>query len=228
MLVLGIETATEWCGAALWSSAGPVASRAFMNHLQLSRRLVPTIEALLCDEGYGVSDLDGIAVSLGPGSFTGLRIGVTTARTLAQVAGVPIVGIETMDALASLTGALRRAGTRVAVTLSARRGQYYVRWYGNPDRPEDRAIRLLTTDRLREELALSLDPVVLVGDAPHLDGLPGTGMPISDNANYPHALNIAYMGYRRLDRGERDDVMALAPLYIGRSAAEEKLGAGAP
>jgi hypothetical protein len=68
--------------------------------------------------------------------------------------------------------------------------------------------------------------VVLIGDAPRHEGLPGTGMPITDSIHYPNALTIANMGYRRLKRGESDDLMTLTPLYIGRSAAEEKRLAG--
>jgi tRNA threonylcarbamoyladenosine biosynthesis protein TsaB len=226
VLVLGIETATEWCGVALWNEKGPVASRAFINHMELSRRLVPTIQSLLHEESLTLADVDAYAVSLGPGSFTGLRIGVATAKTLAQAMDRPILGIETMDGMAAMTEALRRTQTCVAVTLAARRGQYYVRWYGHPEEPMDRTIHLVATDRLREDLALSEQPVVLIGNAPRHEGLPGTGMPITDSIHYPNALTIANMGYRRLKRGESDDLMTLTPLYIGRSAAEEKRLAG--
>lgn len=221
-LILGIETATHWCAVALWNDRGPLASHSFVNAMELSRRLVPTIEALLSDEGLKPEDLTGIAVSIGPGSFTGLRIGVATAKTMAQVLGIPIIGVETMDVIALTYESLRRAGTRLAVTLTSRRGQYYVRWYEPPTCPEDRTIHLIDTEELREQLALSKAPVLLLGDAALNEGLPGTGMPILEGAHRPHALNVAYLAYPRFARGESDDLMTLAPFYVGRSAAEER------
>lgn len=212
---------------ALWGDDGPVASRAFVNHMELSKRLVPTIQTLLHEEDRTLAHVDAFAVSLGPGSFTGLRIGVATAKTLAQATGKPIIGVETMDALAATTEALRGAGTLVAVTLQARRGQYYVRWYGRPEQQQDRAIRAMSLDELREELALSEAPVVLIGDAPRREGLSGTVLPISDAIHFPNAMTMASLAHRRLLGGEADDLMALTPLYVGRSAAEEKRLAGA-
>jgi tRNA threonylcarbamoyladenosine biosynthesis protein TsaB len=221
-LVLGIETATQWCAVALWTERGPIASRSFINSMELSRRLVPTIENLIGDEGLTPEDLTGIAVSIGPGSFTGLRIGVATGKTLAQALGIPIVGVETMDVIALTYEALVHAGTRLAVTLSARKGQYYVRWYEPPNCPQDRTIFVLTTDELREQLAESRAGVLLLGDAALNEGLPGTGMPILEGAHRPHALNVAYLAWPRLIAGESDDLMKLAPLYVGLSAAEER------
>lgn len=221
-LVLGIETATPWCAVALWTERGPIASRSFINDMELSRRLVPTIQNLLLDEGLGPADLTGIGVSLGPGSFTGLRIGVATAKTLAQALSIPIIGVETMDVMALPYEALVRSGTRLAVTLSARKGQFYVRWYEPPTCTEDRSIQVLSTDELREQLAESRASVLLLGDAPLHEGLPGTGMPILEGAHRPHALNVACMAYPRLVRGESDDLMTLVPMYVGRSAAEER------
>lgn len=221
-LILGIETATNWCAVALWTERGPLASRSFINAMELSRRLVPTIQSLIADEGLGPKDLTGIAVSLGPGSFTGLRIGVATAKTMAQALGIPIIGIETMDVIALPYQTLVQAGTRLAVTLSARRGQYYVRWFEPPACAQDRTIEVLTTDELRERLAESKAGVLLLGDAALNEGLPGTGMPILEGAHRPHALNVACMAFPRIVKGETDDLMALAPLYVGRSAAEER------
>jgi tRNA threonylcarbamoyladenosine biosynthesis protein TsaB len=223
VLVLGIETATPWCGVALWDESGPVAARAFVNHMELSARLIPTIKSLLAEEGRIVNDLGGVAASIGPGSFTGLRIGVATAKTLAQAAGKPIVGIETLDAMAFPYEPLIACGTALAVTLTARRGEYYARWYGG----EDHSIRALSRDRLREELALASIPVLVLGDAALKDGLSGTGLPVAPSAHLPQALNVAAMGYRRLAAGDSDDLMSLVPLYIGRSAAEERRD-GAP
>jgi len=100
MLTLGIDTSTE-VGAF-----GLVKGREFLGEINLllnqrhSERIMINIKHLLQESEYKVKDLEGLAVTLGPGSFTGLRIGVTTARTMAQFLEIPLVGISTLDSLA--------------------------------------------------------------------------------------------------------------------------------
>lgn len=220
MLVLGIETATNWCGVALWNDEGPVAARAFVNHMELSSRLIPTIQSMLAEEDRQFGDLGGLAVSLGPGSFTGLRIGVATAKTLAQAGGLPIVGVGTMEAMSVPYGPLLECRTKVALTLSARRDTFYVQWLGEGDA----SISSLSTDELREALASSDRPAFVLGEAALKSGVSGTGCPIPASGHYPSALNVAALGHARLSRGDSDDLMSLVPLYVGRSAAEERTG----
>ena len=91
--------------------------------------LLPLAERLLAEAGLGFADVDRIAVGTGPGTFTGLRIGVATARALAQATGAGLVGIATLDVLA------RRAGTgRVLAVLDARRGEAFVATYEGGER----------------------------------------------------------------------------------------------
>lgn len=101
MLVLGIDTSTRVGGLGLYDSAqGLIGEENLALDQTHSERMLPMLEHLLQVAGVTLEQLDGFAVAVGPGSFTGLRIGVTTAKTLAQVTGKPLVGVSTLEATA--------------------------------------------------------------------------------------------------------------------------------
>ncbi|MGB9825310.1 MAG: tRNA (adenosine(37)-N6)-threonylcarbamoyltransferase complex dimerization subunit type 1 TsaB, partial [Desulfofundulus sp.] len=130
MLVLGIEAATPVAAVAVVDGERLLAERMVNNRRTHSVNLLPMIKAVLEDAGVGREDLGGIAVSSGPGSFTGLRIGMATAKTLAQVWGLPVVGVGTLDALAHpLTG----QGGLICPILNARKDEVYAAVYRTVD-----------------------------------------------------------------------------------------------
>jgi tRNA threonylcarbamoyladenosine biosynthesis protein TsaB len=100
MLILALDTSQDICTLALGDRANLLAELHVLHRMDLLKRILPNTEQLLSDAGYTQADLDAIAVGLGPGSFTGLRIGVTVAKSLAYVLKKPVVGIETLEALA--------------------------------------------------------------------------------------------------------------------------------
>ena len=130
MLILAFDTATETATSALVESdevLGERSSRAV--------RILEDVDSLLTDAGREAAELDGLAVGTGPGSYTGLRIGLVTARTLAFALGVPVAGVSTLDALA--------AGSPGATpVLDARRGEIFALVGGVPRClvPEDLAV----------------------------------------------------------------------------------------
>ncbi len=122
MRLLGIETSDNTSSVALFCAGRLHAEDVFYSHLVLCDQLTPRITKLL----EGDWNLDGIAVSCGPGSFTGLRIGVSTAKALGHALGVPVVGVPTQHVLAAGCGPL---ADRVAVIQKARRGHVYAGLY---------------------------------------------------------------------------------------------------
>ncbi|HOC30914.1 MAG: tRNA (adenosine(37)-N6)-threonylcarbamoyltransferase complex dimerization subunit type 1 TsaB [Armatimonadetes bacterium] len=209
--LLALETTSAWCGIALWNDGGPVASHGFAQAMDLSSRLVPAVRDLLTEEGLTAEDLKGIAVSLGPGSFTGVRIGVATAKTLAQALDIPIAGVPTMTVLADPWLAV---GLPLMVTIRARRGWYYIQKFQG-----DGTIDLVTNDQLMEMIQRTPD-TLLVGDA--VTHIEQPGCRVLPGSQRPDPLIVARIGYERLTAGDADDVMQLTPLYVGRSAAEER------
>ncbi|HWM76502.1 MAG TPA: tRNA (adenosine(37)-N6)-threonylcarbamoyltransferase complex dimerization subunit type 1 TsaB, partial [Methylomirabilota bacterium] len=102
MRVLAVETSTLAGGAALLDGELVVGEYALDVSATHSERLMVAIDRVLTDAGWTVRDLEGLAVSVGPGSFTGLRIGLSTVKGLALALSIPIVAVPTLDAMAAL------------------------------------------------------------------------------------------------------------------------------
>src|SRR2546422_4099659 len=163
MRLLAVETSTLAGGAALLDGELVVGEYALAVSRPHSERLMGAIDRLLTDAGWTVRDLEGLAVSVGPGSFTGLRIGLSTVKGLALALSIPIVAVPTLDAMAAL---LPFAALPVCPVLDARKREVYpslYRWDGSGMHRgwEDLAIA-------PADLARRLDgPVIVLGDAAH-------------------------------------------------------------
>lgn len=227
MYVLGIEAATPVAAVAVSSEEKILAERLVNNQRTHSVNLLPMIKAVLEEGEVEPGQLDGIAVSSGPGSFTGLRIGMSTAKTLAQVWGLPVVGISTLEALVHpLTG---QAGLLCPI-LNARKNEVYTAVY------ETRAGRLFCLDgplaEGPEKLAARLSslgrPVVLLGDGVPVYGellrqcLGDLAFFAPAAATLPRGAAVAELGLTRLAAGEGEDPLLLLPRYIRLSEAETK------
>lgn len=129
MRLLGIETTGPFCSAAIMDGdhIREKSSAEKLNHL---KSLTPMIDELMTEGGFSMSDMDAIAVSAGPGSFTGIRIGVSTARALNQVSGVPLISVPTLFAFGCSEYQGNKEGT-VCPLLNARRGQVYAGAYND-------------------------------------------------------------------------------------------------
>ncbi len=127
MRCLGLDSSTDISSIAVTDGPEVLAEHNFLHRMDLSRRLMPNIVGLLRDCGLAMGDLEAVGVSLGPGSFTGLRIGVVTAKTLAQTLGIPIAGIVTLDLLARQFDYL--PGALVCPLIKVRKGEVYYAFY---------------------------------------------------------------------------------------------------
>ena len=221
MRILGLETATLTGGAALLDGDRMVGEVTLSVALTHSERLLASVDRLLGDCGWTLETLDGVAVSIGPGSFTGLRVGLATAKGLALAADLPIVPVPTLDALAA---GLPFADAPVCPLLDARKGEVYVslyRWTG------DRMTRLWDYLALppAEAIGRLAAPVIVLGDGvepcrPHLARL-GDGVRVAPPARrLPSAAMVGQLGHARLLSGETTDPDALVPLYLRPSEAE--------
>ncbi|MEA9389494.1 tRNA (adenosine(37)-N6)-threonylcarbamoyltransferase complex dimerization subunit type 1 TsaB [Acerihabitans sp. TG2] len=121
--ILALDTATEACSAALWID-GEISERYDVCPREHTQRILPMVDSLLSAAGIELKQLDALAYGRGPGSFTGVRIGIGIAQGLALGAGLPMMGISTLAALAQ--GAWRRTGAaRVLCAIDARMGEVY-------------------------------------------------------------------------------------------------------
>lgn len=164
----------------------------------------------LLDEVLGrvrgaVRELSVVAVSLGPGSFTGLRVGLSVAKVITQFGRIPLAGVPTLEAMAAEEASASGAPFVVA-TLDARRGEVYTagfRWKGGSTRPAGKPRICLPDEALR--------------------GAPAGTRVVSDP---PRAASIAALGLLRFLAGKRDDPRTLVPVYVRRPEAVEKLRRG--
>ncbi len=133
MLILGIDTSTSAISAAVSDGTGRTASRAVLDPRGHTEHLAPTIVAVLAELGVTPADLAAIAVGVGPGPFTGLRVGLTTAMTMGLALGIPVHGIGSLDALA-LQASDYHTGELLVATDARRRETYWARYAVAPGR----------------------------------------------------------------------------------------------
>jgi tRNA threonylcarbamoyladenosine biosynthesis protein TsaB len=248
MKCLALDTTTDVSSIALADESGLIAEYSFAHHMDLSRRLMPNIVALLTDCGMEIKDVEAIGVSIGPGSFTGLRIGVVTAKTLAQALSIPIAGVVTLDLLAHQFDYL--PGTVICPLIKVRKGEVYYAFYRTTGAGIERITEYDSGPiAVVIECALSLagpsgrplgedsrsavsslqSPVSFCGDALAdnlfllLDALGDRVVPSPAWLSYPKASILARLALEKISAGDADDPISLVPFYIRKSAPEERL-----
>jgi tRNA threonylcarbamoyladenosine biosynthesis protein TsaB len=127
---LAFDTAGTACSAAAWRSGKVVARRFEAMQRGQSERLVPMIEEVMATARLDYAALDAVAVTLGPGGFTGVRIGLATARGLALACGAPVLGVSSFEAVAAAVDPAERRDRRLAVLLDAKRADLFVQVFG--------------------------------------------------------------------------------------------------
>lgn len=221
MLVLGIETATTACSVAVGDEGGVVAS-ALATRRRHDEYLMPAIDFLFREAGFPREQLGGIAVDLGPGLFTGMRVGIATAKTLAQAMSLPIVGLPSLDVLAH---AARLSPRLICAAVDARRGEVFSAFYravpGGAERTSD--VQVLAPDGLAVEIRARGADVLLVGDGAlrYREALEGERVEFAPaSVAHPSASALVELAVPRFLRGATDALQTLAPLYVRRSDAE--------
>ncbi|HOS93383.1 MAG TPA: tRNA (adenosine(37)-N6)-threonylcarbamoyltransferase complex dimerization subunit type 1 TsaB [Armatimonadota bacterium] len=226
-MMLAIETSGPVTSLVLWDGR-VVGVESFESAQQLARRLVPAISGLLSSRGLALSDLTKVAVGLGPGSFTGLRIGVTTVRALAHGLGLPLVGISSLRVLAeqAWTGAGPPDGARVLAVARSKRGEVYAGCFG-PGRELVEPFLLVQEEDLRALVSGLPRPLVLAGRellvrSAELGRDGGLIIPSSGDADYPDAAMLAALAWRQ----PAMSLASVTPIYVRRSQAEHARGEG--
>jgi tRNA threonylcarbamoyladenosine biosynthesis protein TsaB len=179
-----------------------------------SAQLVPQISALLERHGYRKSDLAGFVVVSGPGSFTGLRVGLAAIKALAEVLQKPICSVSLLEAVAAASNGAIRGD--VLAALDAGRGEVYVGDYQVGTAAHTHSERLLSREEFVTE---SKGRTVITPDPALAEIARAAGVPV-EQISYPDSRVIARLGWSRLGRGETVSPEALDANYIRRSDAE--------
>ena len=226
MEILAFETSAKAVSVALLEDNKLLGESYQNTGLTHSQTLMVMAEDLLRQCGKTVSNLDAVAVAAGPGSFTGVRIGVAAAKGLAWGAELPCVGVSTLEAMAE---SLAVYDGFVCPVMDARRSQVYNTLFstekGRLSRiAPDRAIALV---ELKQELAPLEGPIFLVGDGSSLTyqtlsgEIPNLVLP-PEHRMHQRAVGVALAAARKLAAGESCDGAALTPNYLRLSQAERE------
>jgi len=225
MITLAIDTATRTAGVALLRDETVLVECFFNLPVNHSETVLPAVRQGLALAGIGIDDVDLYSLTVGPGSFTGLRIGASTVKGLALATGKPVVGVSTLEALAYNAIEVRAL---ICPMLDARKGEVYAAIY--------RAGGEGLFDVVMEERATTpaecIDAIdgeaLFLGDGliehagfirERLQGLARFAPP---NRQWVRASSVALLGLKRYDRGERLDVTRFTPRYLRRSEAETR------
>lgn len=219
---LGIETATSIASVGIVAGDHVVSECASPNRSSHARTLLPLIETALAAAGIELRDLDLLAVSIGPGSFTGLRIGLSVAKGLALAAELPVIGVPTLDAYAYVAGP--RPGLLCPV-LDARKGEVYAsafRW----QTPELECVVAPAAVAPERFAAALRGPCTLIGDGVDAYGelwrrVLGEAVQLIPFAQLPPSgAVVARLGIARAAAHGTDDISGLEPSYCRPSEAE--------
>lgn len=224
MLVLGIETSTEQTAVALGTENGIVASTSVSVGRPGDEVVMSAIDQLLRWSDTALSSLGGIAVGLGPGLFTGMRVGIATAKTLAQALQIPIVGLASLDLVAFSVGYAR---SLICAALDAKRGELFYAFY----RPVPGGVARQTEfevgppGHLTAELEARREDILMVGNGvlTYRRELEEAGNHVgfaSASHAFPPATALVELANSRLAREDFDRLYEVKPIYVRKSDAQ--------
>jgi len=209
MLALGVDTSEPLGGVALYDGRGLAEERWMDEPLRHAERLFPLVEEILRGNGVSRDRIGLVCINRGPGSFTGLRIGLAAVKGFCQPVGAALFGVDGAVAYrARIAGA-----KRVCVIVASRRDLYYAQFFGG-SRPRG-PMRLIRESELLEALRSELREVTLVGSGAPAIGDALRGHPMiriaPEEANRPSALAIAELGW---NEEPADRLYEVEPLYV--------------
>jgi tRNA threonylcarbamoyladenosine biosynthesis protein TsaB len=215
-MLLAIDTATQWTGLALHYGRTIVAESGWRANKTQTMELAPAVNQILRRSGYGVTDLAAIAVAIGPGSYTGLRIGLAFAKGFALANQTKLIGVPTLDIVAA--GQAESNGQLVAIAEAGRTRvcAAFYSWQGSKGWQSESMPEITDWDVL---LAYIDKPAIFAGEispeAAKKIKAAGKGFAISSPAgSLRRAGYLAEIGWNRLRRGWTDDPATLAPVYL--------------
>ncbi|MBI5212585.1 MAG: tRNA (adenosine(37)-N6)-threonylcarbamoyltransferase complex dimerization subunit type 1 TsaB [Nitrospirae bacterium] len=227
MKLLAIETSTMLGGVAIMDGDALIAESRLNVKVTHSERLMAEIDKTLAQSGLQIDDIDVFAVAIGPGSFTGLRVGLSTVKGLVYATGKRLVSVPTLEAFAWKVPFSRYD---VCPLLDARKKEVYAgifRW------ADDGFVRIMDEEAIKIDALMSSinEPTIFLGEGAliYKDSIKSN---LGDRAFFagpqhmvPSPANVAYLGMKKATAGKFEDTITLAPMYLRKSEAEIKKGA---
>ncbi len=223
MLILGVETATPQVGCAIGGHEGIRAAAHHTRGRRHAETLVPMIEFVTAQAEVELDELGAVAVDVGPGLFTGLRVGIATAKAMAYALNVPMIGVSSLDLLAF---PVRYSNRLIVAAIDARRGEVFHAWYrqvpGGVQRVSDPTVS--PPQELASDLLASGEEALLVGDgARRYEDVLGDLHRVEFaevGHSYPSAASLVQLAHARALREEFVPHWELRPTYLRKPDAE--------
>lgn len=227
MKILAVDSSAVAASCCVWEDGRMLAHNFIHTRLTHSQTLLPMIDAMLTNAQIPLTEIGAFAVNAGPGSFTGIRIGVATVKGLAMVSGAPCVPVSTLEAMAWQLEGL--ADAAVCAAMDARCGQVYQAFFqvsgqGVSRLCQDRALPL---ERLSETIKILGKNIIFVGDGADLcyNTVKDAGLQVQiapPQWRFQQACGVARCAARMLEQGKGVSPDALAPVYLRPSQAERE------
>ena len=224
MKILSLDSSSVTASVSVTENGMIIAEGFVNNGLTHSQTLMPLVQETLDKSGVLIKDIDLFAVTHGPGSFTGVRIGIASVKGMADALGKPCIPVSSLEAA---TEPFRDSGAYVCAVMDARCSQVYTAsFYEGRRLCEDRAIYI---DQLGEELKQAGHKIILTGDGAALcyeklkDTVPNLSA-ADENIRYIHASSIGFIAERKINNGENTvKSKELIPFYLRLPQAEREL-----
>jgi tRNA threonylcarbamoyladenosine biosynthesis protein TsaB len=223
VLILGVDTATPQVGCAIGGHEGVLASFQAAKGMRHAETLTPAIRFLTERTGIELSEIGAVAVDVGPGLFTGLRVGVATAKAMASALRVPMVGVQSLDLLAF---PVRWSDRRIVSVVDARRGEVFFAFYRQVPGGVQRLShpRVGTPELLCSEIQATGEEVLVVGDgarryADQLEHLTRVEF-ADDGLAFPSPASLVQLAHAQALREEFVQPWELRPVYLRKADAE--------
>ena len=229
MLVLGIDTATWFACIGLVNDGAVLVEESAHVSTGHTDILLPLVQHVLTQAGVALTSVEGIGVSIGPGAFSGLRIGLSTAKGLCYGLGQRLVGVSTLEALAATVSDW---DGRVCTLLDARRKEVYGAFFRYERSGQLQRLTqdmLMVPDELREHVSnKETRPCLFIGDGAEayhdlirdIYGERAQFLPWA--THHPSGGAVARLAWQRLQTGDADEIQSLVPRYLRVSDAERK------
>jgi tRNA threonylcarbamoyladenosine biosynthesis protein TsaB len=214
MTVLGIETSTVVCSVGLANDAGQYAERSLVESHIHSEKLLTLIHDVCEDQKITLAQIDGIAVSIGPGSFTGLRIGLSTAKGISYACGKTLVAVSAFESIAEAVFAAHPQTSRIIISVDAKQGDYY---FGGFEKKNGNRCEFLPVQigSLAASLSVINEKTMIITD--RIDEvkkfLDKSGV-IENILSYCRGDVIARIAIEKLKAGAKNAPQNLEPMYL--------------
>lgn len=220
---IAVETSGRRGSVALGEGSRLLAEREFPTQVEHARELLPALDGLLRRQGWSPADIQHCYISIGPGSFTGLRVAVTFARHLALATAARVCAVPTLDAVVENCASMNMPPSHVAVVLDAKRQQVFGAVYEFVG-GEYRRLTGPNLDAPAAILAAAPQPIFVIGEGVdyHRRAIEASGAVVLDESLWlPTAANVYKLGRRLAAQGRFTAARDLVPCYVRRPEAEE-------